>query len=60
MTHTNELDWASVTILLFGLLGLVIEPWSPHPPVMVGYGLLYLAARITVTVMVYKLTRKRR
>lgn len=47
----NELDIAMVVIFLFGLLGAHIEPWSPHPPLMIGAGLLYFGAKIAVHII---------
>lgn len=41
----TELDVAMLIIAGFGLIGIVCEPWSPHPPLMVGVGSLYLIVR---------------
>lgn len=50
-----ELDIAMLAIFMLGAFGVHVEPWSPHPPVMVGAGLLYFAARIAVPIMICKL-----
>lgn len=44
----TELDVAMLIIAVFGLIGIVCEPWSPHPPIMVGVGSLYLIVRCAV------------
>lgn len=44
----TELDVAMLIIAIFGLIGIVCEPWSPHPPIMVGVGSLYLIVRCAV------------
>lgn len=41
----TELDVAMLIIAIFGMIGIVCEPWSPHPPLMVGVGSLYLVVR---------------
>lgn len=54
-----ELDFAVIVIFLSGCIGRYIEPWSPHPPLMVGVGFVYILARIAVHIVVSKLrTRK--
>ena len=44
----TELDVAMLIIAGFGLIGIVCEPWSPHPPLMVGVGSLYLVLRCAI------------
>ena len=51
----DELDMAMIVIFLLGVFGVHVEPWSPHPPVMVGVGLLYFMARIAVPIVVSKI-----
>ena len=51
----DELDMAMTVIFLLGVFGVHVEPWSPHPPVMVGAGLLYFVARIAVPIVIRKL-----
>jgi hypothetical protein len=41
----TEFDIAMLIIAIFGMIGIVCEPWSPHPPLMVGVGSLYLVVR---------------
>lgn len=48
MLRYTELDCAMAVIFILGLIGIIIEPWSPHPPLMVGAGSLYLAVRCAV------------
>lgn len=55
-----EIDIAVVVIFGFGLLGIVIEPWSPHPPLMVLFGCSYICTRIATAIMVSKFSTKRR
>jgi len=56
----DELDMAMIVIFLLGVFGVHVEPWSPHPPVMVGAGLLYFMARIAVPIVVRKFKYFRR
>lgn len=44
----TELDVAMLIIAVFGLIGIICEPWSPHPPIMVGVGSLYLVVRCAI------------
>ena len=44
----TELDVAMLIIAIFGMIGIVCEPWSPHPPLMVGVGSLYLVVRCAI------------
>ena len=46
--RTLELDLAMVVIAVLGVFGMIFEPWSPHPPVMVGVGSLYLIVRCAI------------
>lgn len=43
-----ELNVAVLIIFGFGLFGMVIEPYSPHPPVMVALGLVFFGLKILV------------
>ena len=54
----NELDMAMTIIFTFGLLGMHYEPWSPHPPLMVLVGGVYLGARIAAHIMTHKFFRR--
>lgn len=47
-----EIDVAVGVIFGFGLLGIVIEPWSPHPPLMVLFACSYICTRIATAIMV--------
>lgn len=51
-----ELDIAMLAIFMLGAFGVHIEPWSPHPPLMVGAGLLYFGARLAVPIVARKLS----
>lgn len=44
----TESDIAWIILVIFGLIGLVCEPWSPHPPLMAGVGSLYLVLRCAI------------
>lgn len=46
--RVTEFDIAMLVIAVFGIIGIICEPWSPHPPLMVGVGSLYLAIRCAV------------
>lgn len=55
-----ELDLAVAIIFVLGLLGLWIEPWSPHPIGMAAFGFGYFCTRFAAPIMVRLTWKKRR
>ena len=58
-----EFDIATLIIFVFGVFGCKFEPWSPHPKMMVLFGLVYFGLKcafFTVALMKdYLHTQKR-
>ena len=46
-----EMDLAALIIFVSGVLGTVIEPWSPQPGMMWRVGIIYFCVRITVLII---------
>lgn len=50
----TNVDVASLIIFVLGLIGVVIEPWSPQPHLMRRFGIAYFCVRITAPIIVTK------
>ena len=46
-----EMDLAVLIIFASGVLGTIIEPWSPQPGMMWRAGIIYFCVRITVLII---------
>ena len=52
-------DIAMVIIFVLGIIGTIIEPWSPHPLMMLKVGLLYFCVRFTAPIIVTKVMSRK-
>lgn len=56
----TNVDVASLIIFVLGLVGVVIEPWSPQPYMMCRFGIAYFCVRITAPIIVTKVMSLRK